>query len=388
MGRITGSGRLGVYQEVIKVAFLIRSLDCGGTERQVVALAKAIDKGSFEITIVSFYSGGSLEKELETSGVRLISLNKGGRWDLPGFLSRFARCLRLLRPDVIHGYLDIPNLLALSAKFLSPSTQIIWGARASDINLRHYDWLRRLSFRLERIFSRFADCIIVNSNAGRRYLLSKGFPARKLRVVFNGIDTELFQPGREARAKVRMELGVSEDMLLVGLVGRLDPIKDHYTFLRAASLLRKERRNLRFVCVGSGPESYARKLYQLADQLSLNEEVIWIGTRSDMTALYNALDINVSTSESESFSNVIGEAMACAVPCVVTDVGDSALIVGDTGIVVPPQDPEALRAGLISCLQGDRSEMGKRARLRIQENWSVQRLAEQTESVILAVSKK
>jgi glycosyltransferase involved in cell wall biosynthesis len=377
-----------VYQEVIKIALLIRSLDCGGTERQVVALAKALDKGSFAVTIVSFYSGGSLEKELEMSGVRLISLDKRGRWDLPGFLSRFARCLRLLRPDVVHGYLDIPNLLALSAKFLFPSTQIIWGARASDINLGHYDWLRRLSFRLECIFSRLADYIIVNSNAGRLHLLKHGFPAEKLRVISSGFDTERFRPDRVARAKVRREFGVSEDLILIGIVGRLDPVKDHYTFLRAASLLCKERRDVRFVCVGSGAESYAAKLYQFAEQLGLAEAVTWIETRSDIPAVYNALDINVSSSESEGFSNVVGEAMACGVPCVVTDAGDSALIVGDTGIVVPARDPQALCAGLISCLGWDREEIGKRARQRIEENWSVKRMTEQTESVILARSKK
>jgi glycosyltransferase involved in cell wall biosynthesis len=373
---------------MIKVAFLVRSLDYGGAERRLVVLAKAINKESFAVTIICFYSGGNLEKALENSGVRLISLDKRGRWDVLGFLNRLARCLRLLRPDVVHSYLDIPNLLALGAKLLSSSTQVIWGEGASDINLDHYDWLRRLSFRLECLLAHLADYIIVNSNAGRSHLLRHGFPDEKLGVIFNGFDLELFRPDPSARAEVRREFGVSEEQLLIGLVGRLDPVKDHYTFLSAASLLLKERRDLLFVCVGSGPESYAARLRQFAEQAGIAGKVRWIEARPDIAAVYNALDINVSSSESEGFSNVVGEAMACGVPCVVTEAGDSPLIVGDTGIVVPARDPQALCAGLTSCLEGDRNEMGKRARLRIKENWSVERLAEQTEGVLLSVCKK
>lgn len=377
-----------MFQRMIKVAFIIRSLDCGGTERQLVSLATALDKKSFDVTIFTFYSGGVLEKELAGGGVRCVSLEKRGRWDALGFFRRFARHLRALRPDVIHGYLDISNLLSLSAKLFLSRALIIWGARASDIDLSHYDWLRRLSFRLERLCSRFADCIIVNSHAGRAYLLEQRFPAEKLVLVHNGIDTELFRPDTEARARVRSELGVPEDGVLVGLVGRLDPVKDHDTLLRAAALLQIERPDVRFVCVGSGTESYALRLYQLTERFGLIKVINWVGMRSDMPAVYNALDINVSSSQSEGFSNVIGEAMACAVPCVVTDTGDSALVVGDTGYVSAPRNAEALAAALMSCLKEDRKALGMKARRRIIEHWSIERLVEGTERVIKALVKK
>lgn len=371
---------------MIRVAFLVRSLEYGGAERQVVTLSRALSPDHFAVTIVSFYGGGRLEKELKGSNVRLISLSKKGRWDLFGFLWRAARSFRSLQPDVIHGYLDIPNLLALAAKLLIPRARIIWGARASNVDLEQYDWLRRAGFRLERAFSGFADRIIVNSQAGRAHLVEHGFPASKIKVIQNGIDADLFRPDREARAGIRAQLGITEDQILIGIVGRLDPMKDHLTFLRAASLLSAARDDVRFACIGDGAPAFAAQLRKAAEELGLARNLLWLGARSDMPAVYNALDINVSSSSSgEGFSNATAEAMAAGVPCVVADTGDSALIVGDTGVVVPPRNPEALAAALRSCIERNLRELGARARQRIQENWSIQRLAQETERVITAV---
>ncbi len=376
-------------QRPIKIALLARSLDRGGSERQLVELAKALDKRAFEVTVLTLYAGGGLEKELEGTPVRYVSLGKRGRWDLPGFFIRLAHQLWRLRPGVIHGYLDIPNLLALLAKPFPRGPSIIWGARASKRDLSHYDWLRRLGYELERRLSRFADRIIVNSEAGRAHLVKRGFPAERLVVVQNGIDTDYFRPDREAGAEVRREWGVAPDEILIGVVGRLDPVKDHRTFLRAAALLSEANPGVRFVCVGSaGRAKYAQELRDIARELSLDKRIYWAGMRSDMRAVYNAIDICVSSSESEGFSNAVAEAMACEVPCVVTDVGDSAIIVGNTGFVAPPLDSTALAKTLIRCLESDRQALGAGARLRIVENWSVERLAAKTERVVMALRGK
>jgi glycosyltransferase involved in cell wall biosynthesis len=375
-------------QKLIKLAFLIRSLDCGGAERQLVTLAKALDESLYDVTVFTFYPGGFFEKELAGRRVRCVSLVKRGRWDVFGFYRRFASQLRRLRPDVIYGYLDLSNLLSLSTKLFLPRTKVVWWIGTSQIDLSHYDWLRRLAPRLERLCARFADSVIVNSRAGRAHLLEQGFPAEKVSVIHSGIETELFRPDAGAGAKVRSEWGVAEDVTLVGMVGRLDPIKDHETFLRAAALVRRDRPDVRFVCVGGGTESYARRLHQLAERLGLTQAIKWVGSRADMPAVYSALDINVSSSQSEGFPSVVAEAMSCAVPCVVTDVGDSALIVGDTGFVCAPRNPEALAAAVMSCLKEDRRVSGTRARRRILERWGTERLAEATDRAIAAVLKK
>jgi glycosyltransferase involved in cell wall biosynthesis len=371
-----------------KLAFLIRSVDYGGAERHLLTLSRFLDKERFAVTVLYFYPGGRLENELRESGVRLIALDKKGRWDLLGFLWRLIRQLRALRPEVLHSFLVEPNLLGVILKPLLPGTKIIWGVRASVIDFANYDWLARLNFRLQSFFSRFADLIIFNSEAGRAHHLSEGFPAGKSLVIYNGIDTERFKPERVAGRKLRAELGIPEEARLIGHVARLDPVKDHDTFLKAAALLCRERSDVRFLMVGGGPEESVARLQTLASELGIRERVIWAGARARMTDVYNALDVFASSSLSEGFPNVIGEAMACGVPCVVTDAGDSSLIVGDTGIVIAPQSPDALAGGLGSILQRDLKELGERARGRINDRFAVARMIEETERAITDCLKR
>ncbi|MGF1933175.1 MAG: glycosyltransferase [Nostoc sp. ChiQUE02] len=373
-----------------KIVFLIRDLNYGGAERQLVTLVKALDKQCFDVTVLCFYPSGSLslDKDLKDSGIPVICLEKQGRWHLFSFFWRIVQHLQYIDPDVLHGYIGIPNLLTIFLKPFFPSTRMVWGIRSSNVDPDFYNWLGCLLFQLECLLSRFADLIIVNSYAGRAYYLTHGFPANKMTVIPNGIDIELFKPDQGARIKIRRSWGISEDTILLGLVGRLDIRKDHPTFLRAAALLYKERQDVRFVCVGSGSENYARELYKLADELGISDQVIWVKACTDMSAIYNALDIVVSSSYTEGFPNVIGEAMACGVPCVVTDVGDSAWIVGDTDVVVPPKNPEALKTAMkrliedIGKIECDRTQI----RQRIIDQFSVVKLVLKTEAALLCLS--
>lgn len=372
-----------------KIVFLIRDLNYAGAQRQLVTLVKGLEQQCFDVTVLYFYSGGPLEKDLKDGGISIISLEKQGRWDLFGFFWRLVQHLNQINPDILHGYLGESNLVTIFLKPFFPSTQMIWGIRESNTNPDFYGWLGRLIFQLECFLSRFADLIVVNSHAGQAYCLEHGFAANKMVVIPNGIDTELFQPNPEARAKVRAEWRISEDTILIGLVGRLNPMKDHPTFLRAATLLCTERQDVRFVCVGIGPENYARELYQLADELGISEKVIWAGVRAEMPAVHNALDIAVSSScEGEGFSNVIGEAMACGVSCVVTDVGDSAWIVSNAGVVVPPKNPEALKTAMKRLIENVGTNRYKQEyiRQRIVEQFSVLQLVLNTKAALLGLS--
>ena len=163
-------------------------------------------------------------------------------------------------------------------------------------------------------------------------------------------------------------------------------MKDHQTFLKAASLLREKKAGVQFVCVGTGPESYWRRLKQQAGELKIAHIVLWAGARDDMVAIYNALDLLVSASYGEGLPNAIGEAMSCGVPCVVTDVGDSALLAGECGIVVPPSNPAALAAGMLRSLNDDRETIGKKSREQIVNVFSIQKAAQQAEETILRVA--
>jgi glycosyltransferase involved in cell wall biosynthesis len=369
-----------------KVAFMIRDLNYGGAQRQLITLVKELDKKLFDVTVLCFYSDGLLQKDLNDHGIPVICLEKRDRWHMFSFLWNLFKQLKQLNPDVLHGYLSESNLLTIFFKLFFPSTRIVWGIRDSNISFDSYDWLDRLIFEMECWLSRFVDLVIVNSHAGRTYHLSHGFPDQKMIVIPNGIDTERFKPDRTAGKAIRRAWGISDDKTLIGLIGRLDPMKDHSTFLKAAALLCQERSDVHFVCIGNGPQNYGEELSHLADELGISENILWAGGQSNMPAVYNALDIVCSTSAyGEGFANVIGEAMACEIPCVVTDVGDSAWIVGDTGIVVPANNPEAVKQGLMSVIQ--RSPTSDNAKTSIRERivtqFSVSQLCLKTQTAIL-----
>ncbi len=362
----------------MRLSLLIRDLGYAGAQRQLVALAKGLDPRGFDVTVFCFY-GGPLKQELEAAGVRVVCLEKRHRWDMPGFLWRFARALRAAQPEVLYSFLAESNLLAALMKPLLPRTRLVWGLRDSETDAALYGWLGRLVFALGRLLSKWPDLIIANSHSGARYYTAQGYPKENLTVVPNGIDAHRFQPDRQARVKIRRELGIQDDETLFGIVGRLSPMKDYATFLHAASTLPG---SCRFLCIGGGSGEYATAMQALAGKLGLGSQVIWSPPRGDMPEVFNALDALVSSSAfGEGFSNVTGEAMACGTPCIVTDVGDSASLVGETGFSVPPKQPKTLAAAMRQFLAFDpvqRADLRLKARERIEQNFTLAAMVEHT----------
>jgi glycosyltransferase involved in cell wall biosynthesis len=250
------------------------------------------------------------------------------------------------------------------------------------LDLSRYDWLWRISRKIERVLSPTADLIISNSWAGSAHAIEDGFPKSRITVIPNGFDTGSFLIDRQAGRETRERLGIPEDMVLVGRVGRLDPMKDYPTFLRAAKILASQRRDLHFICVGHGSSDYLRKLKDLTNELELDSRVVWTSAQGDMTPIYNALDLLCSSSAfGEGFPNVIGEAMACGVPCVVTDVGDTAQIVGNLGVVVPPSNPHLLAQGCLEALKTKPS--AEKLRQAILRGSSIEVMVNRTERALL-----
>jgi glycosyltransferase involved in cell wall biosynthesis len=374
-----------------KITFLVRDLNYGGAQRQLVTLIRNIDKQLFEVTLLYFYAGGLLLQDLQDTDCQVICLEKKGRWDILSFFLRLFQYLKISQPDILHGYLGESNISSILIKPLFPSTKIIWGIRASNMPTNQYGLVGKILSRLELLLSALTDRIIVNSHCGRDYCLTKGYAADKMVVISNGIDTKKFQPDLAARSSVRAEWGVPETTILIGLVGRLDPMKDHPNFFKAAAELAKTKKSLQFVCIGVGAEEYAQQLVELTKQLDISEQIIWAGGRSDMCAVFNALDISCSASAyGEGFPNIIGEAMACGVPCVVTNVGDSAWIVGDLGLVVPPQNPIELQIALQKMIESAQSHQDNSAQIRqrIIDQFSVHKLTMITQATLLEIAGK
>jgi glycosyltransferase involved in cell wall biosynthesis len=361
------------------IFLLGRSLGIGGAERQMVLLAIGLKALGYEVNVGLFYCGGVLERELTDRGIPIVDLGKKGRWDVAGFLLRLARALRAVRPDVVYSFLGTANTVATLVRPFAPRFRLLWSIRASNMDFNHYSWASRFGYRLECALARSPDLIVSNSRAGLEYAAGNGFPRERIVVVPNGIDTERFRPDPALRRAARAQWRLGEREVAVGLLARIDPMKDHSTFLRAAALVAPERPDVRFLCIGEGPEDYRRKLRELAEAEGIGDRVLWPGPAADPVPALNGLDIACSSSsEGEGFSNAVAEAMACARPCVVTDVGDSALVVGDTGLVVPPRDPQALAVALTSALDRLGSDAGSRARERVVNGFSVARMVERT----------
>lgn len=372
----------------MKVLFLCRVLDYGGAENQLVSLAKKLSERGIETGIAVHYSGGGLEDELKGSKVAIFPLNKQGRWDILRLYRELVRVVSNEKPDILHPYLADSNALSVLVRHFSPKLKIVWGVRSSYVDFDRYDWLTKALFAMTCRLSRWADLIIVNSHAGRVFHQRRGYPSEKMVVIPNGIDTGRFAPDPDAGARVRREWNLSENENLIGLVGRLDPIKDHPTFLEAAALTLKHRDDVRFVCVGEGKSPYKEELQRMAEHLRIGDRVLFAGLRKDIRAVYNSFDIATLTSLGEGFPNVIGEAMACGIPCVVTDAGDSERIVGNTGIVVPPGDPLALAQGwqrILGMRLEEKADLGKQARDRIVASFGTEVFVDRTEETLRSV---
>ncbi len=375
---------------MLRVCFLIRSLDVGGAEVQLCALAQALDKSRYQVSVLCFYPGGRLAETLRQGGIDVICLDKKGRWDLLGLLFRLLAAVRRLRPDILHSYMGPANLMAIALKPFCRSTKFVWGIRASDMDLAHYDYSWRLTFGLECRLSRWADLVIANSWAGRDYHTAHGFPAKLTAVIPNGIDTEQFHPDRAAGERLRKLWGVPDSAVLIGQVARLDPMKDYPNFLHAAAILASERDDIWFACIGEGPPEYTAELHKLADKLNLGDRLLWLGRRDDMPQVFNALQIaTLSSAFGEGFSNAIGEAMASGRPCIATTVGDAQLILGELGQTVPIGEPKKLAEGwraILTRSPSERDDLGAACRERIVGKFSLPVMIQETDRVYQALA--
>lgn len=367
----------------MRILLSIPSLAAGGAERQFAALASGLAARGHEVLAVALGQGGPLTADL--GAARLRELGKTSRLDNLRVALALAGLLRAEAPQIHYAFLPTCCVLGALLKPFFQRTRLVLGIRAADPTGRGR--AGRLLLGAQARLAHRADLIIANAEAGQALCRAQGFPAGRLRVVDNGVDTARFQPNRPLGAALRRQWGVADGQRLIGLIARLDPLKDHATFLAAAARLGVQRPETRFVCVGGGPESHARSLRERATALGLDGRLVWAGERADMGAVYNALDVACLSSVSEGLPNVLCEAMSCGVPCVATDVGDAARVVEGVGLAVPPRDPVALADGLTAMLERLEREgprPGVLCRERVKTEFSLARMVLATEALLQA----
>ena len=368
----------------ICVVIVISNLEYGGSQRQAVELANNMDSARFDVHICSLSEYVPLADSLQNEDRRLHIIPKRFKFDA-SIPIRLRKLLRDLRADIVHGYLFDAQIASRLAGKLAGTRLVVGSERNTDYSLKRR---QLVAFRLTRPF---VDLVIANSNAGATFnqrLLGLG--ASRYHVVHNGVDTERFRP-RDS-SELRYELGLGEDVPVVGMFASYKRQKNHPLFFAAARRVLQECGNARFLVVGDElygglqhTDSHRRHVAELVDALGIRERCLFLGNRPDPERLYPACDVTVLPSIHEGTPNVLLESMACGIPVVATNVCDNSYIVpdGQVGYVVPLGDEAALACRITRLLADapTRRQMGRNARRWVEQEFSLARMADKTAKV-------
>lgn len=380
----------------MKLVMIITGLSTGGAEMMLLNLLKHIDRGRFSPRVFSLTTKGEIAPRIKALGIPVEAL--GMRTDRPNLAKflRLVRRLRELKPDVVHTWMYHADVLGGLAARLAGVRALCWGLHSGDTYLlqQYIDngdmpirlqrtrlWMIQASGALSsRIPKKILSCAQSTANVHEAY----GYDGKKIVVIPNGFDTLRFVPDLNAYSTVRRELGLPEDTPIIGQLGRFHPQKNHGGFLEAASRIRRSRPDTHFLLAGAGVDADNAELQRKIQTLGLAGNTHLLGNRTDVPRLMAALDVLLVPSVSEAFPLVIGEAMACGTPCVVTDVGDSAEMVGEAGRVAKQGDIEGLARGVLDILSlsgEERQELGEKARKRIRAKYSIKSIARRHEEL-------
>jgi glycosyltransferase involved in cell wall biosynthesis len=369
------------------VLHIITDLDSGGAERMLSRLVCAsATQDAPRHVVVSLTDEGAYGETLRASGIELHCLNMGRGPGAIAGVPRLAELIRRRRPGVIMTWLYHADLIGTFAAILAGmgTRKTIWNLRCSNLDLSHYRLLTRWGVRLLVLLSSLPAAVAANSLAGIKHHETLGYRPKRWAYLPNGFDLDEWRPDSADRTAVREELGIDDRSVVIGMVARVNPQKDYATFLAAAECLAVTNDRLRFVIVGKGTEF-------LVIPPRLSGRMLALGERWDVQKLLRGFDIAILSSVyGEGFPNVVGEAMASGVPCVVSNVGDSADLVGDTGLVVPPCSPGDLTnaiARLLEETEQQRQARGRMARARIQRDYELSHVAAQYNALLVSIGQ-
>lgn len=359
-----------------KVLHVITDLGTGGAEMMLWKLVSSGDRQRFAHAVISLRGRGTIGPRIEESGAAVHPLGMSPSLPSPFALLELRRLLRRLEPQLIVGWMYHGMLAsALGRSLAAFGVPVIWNVRQTLYDIRDEKRTSAAVIRACRSLSRRPAATIYNSHLSKGQHIAFGFAPGNAVVIPNGFDETVFKPCGATRAAMRRALGLGADDIAVGIIGRFHPQKDHGTFLKMAAILAGRFPQLRFVMAGTGVSLETPFFRERVASLGLADKALLLDRRDDVPQLMAALDVAVSSSAfNEAFPNVVGEAMASALPMVATDVGDVRAILGDTGRVVPPRDPEALAeavASVIALGKEGRERLGRRARERLLEHFTL-----------------
>ncbi|MCT7376948.1 glycosyltransferase [Chelativorans salis] len=359
-----------------QVLHTITGLNVGGAESMLTRFVAQIDDAGYPSTVLSLLSPGALATQLPCkTQSNLLTLAMQRAMPGPGNLLALQRLVRQNKPNLIHGWMYHGNLAALIGSVASfIFAPVIWSVHHTVADIAQEEPRTRRLLRYSAVLSHHAAAICYCSNAAAYQHERLGFDPRRSVVIPNGIDCHIFCPTYERRVRLRSMLAIPPKRRIIGHFARYHPMKDQLSLVRAVSIISRNGYDVQLVVVGGGHQD--GPVREAASKLGIDDRVTTLGIRHDIAELLPGLDVfALSSAWGEAFSVAAGEAMASGVPVVATDVGDSNWLVGPTGMVVPPSDPNALAAALAEVLglsREDREALGDAARERIVSNFSLE----------------
>jgi glycosyltransferase involved in cell wall biosynthesis len=331
----------------------------------------------FEHLVLSIKNFQQVAEELTAEGIDVQSLNvQADYYKLPKAVLQLTSRIRRFKPDVVQSWMYMADFFGgISSHLAAPSTPMIWTIRHSTLDPAiDSRALRGCAAGCARLSRRVPSRIVLNSHAAVPIHAAAGYDESKMQIVPNGFDVSRFAPSEQLRLETRVRLGIPENAPVIGRVARFHANKDHLTFLKAATIVLKKRPDARFLVCGEPQTISSAQVQHDIDSSGLTDAAQLVELQSDIVPLNCAFDVATCSSITEAFPNVIGEAMSCGVPCVSTDVGDAAMIIGETGRVVPAQEPQQFAEALLEILQlpaVNRRQLGAAARRRVVNNFEL-----------------
>jgi len=349
----------------------------GGAERMLQRVIRHGNTPEFEHLVLSIKNFQQVAEELTAEGIDVQSLNvQADYYKLPKAVLQLTSRIRRFKPDVVQSWMYMADFFGgISSHLAAPSTPMIWTIRHSTLDPAiDSRALRGCAAGCARLSRRVPSRIVLNSHAAVPIHAAAGYDESKMQIVPNGFDVSRFAPSEQLRLETRTRLGIPENAPVIGRVARFHANKDHLTFLKAATIVLKQRPDARFLICGEPQTMSSAQVQHDIDSSGLTDAAQLVELQSDIVPLNCAFDVATCSSITEAFPNVIGEAMSCGVPCVSTDVGDAAMIIGETGRVVPAQEPQQFAEALLEILQlpvVNRRQLGAAARRRIVNNFEL-----------------
>jgi glycosyltransferase involved in cell wall biosynthesis len=358
----------------VKIVHLITGLGNGGAENMLFKLINHIDNDQFETVVISMTDKGFFGEKIKNKGIKLYTLNMKHSKHIFKSLFKLLKIVKKEKPDILQTWMYHADIFGVVVKIFFPKIKLFWNIRHSKL-IKGVDKNSTIFIaKLCALFSNITKYIICGSNAAKTTHISMGYTPKKMEVIQNGFNLASYKPRVESNKIIKNELNIPDEGFVIGHVGRFHPIKNHRLLIEAFIELSKKHKNLYLILAGRNVDLNNTELNRIISKSKVSENIFLLGQQEDIMKIMHSMDVFVLPSLSEGFPNVLGEAMACGISCIASDVGDCREIIGNTGIMLNSIDKDELKKSIEKFILFDantRRKMSVLSRERIENNFNI-----------------